>query len=56
MIRRCVHGQEAIDILTACHNAPTGGHHDANYTAKKVFNSGFYRLTIYRDAHDLVTR
>ncbi|GKC45481.1 reverse transcriptase domain-containing protein [Tanacetum coccineum] len=27
MIRRCVHGQEAVDILTACHNGPTGGHH-----------------------------
>ncbi|GJT34705.1 reverse transcriptase domain-containing protein [Tanacetum coccineum] len=33
-----------------------GGHHGANYTAKKVFDSGFYWLTIYRDAHDLVTR
>ncbi|GKA23353.1 reverse transcriptase domain-containing protein [Tanacetum coccineum] len=32
---RCVHGQEAVDILTACHNGPTGGHHGANYTAKK---------------------
>ncbi|GJZ65809.1 reverse transcriptase domain-containing protein [Tanacetum coccineum] len=53
MIRRCVYGQEAIDILTACHNGPTGGHHDANYTAKKVFDSGFYWPTIYRDAHDL---
>ncbi|GKD14839.1 reverse transcriptase domain-containing protein, partial [Tanacetum coccineum] len=40
MIRRCVYGQEAIDILTACHNGPTGGHHGANYTAKKVFDSG----------------
>ncbi|GJY18916.1 reverse transcriptase domain-containing protein [Tanacetum coccineum] len=56
MIRRCVHGQEVIDILTACHNGPTGGHQGANYTAKKVFDSGFYWLTIYRDAHDLVTR
>ncbi|GJZ79133.1 reverse transcriptase domain-containing protein [Tanacetum coccineum] len=56
MIRRCVHGQEAVDILTACHNGPTGGHHGANYTAKKVFDSGFYWPTIYRDAHDLVTR
>ncbi|GJR36485.1 reverse transcriptase domain-containing protein [Tanacetum coccineum] len=27
VIRRCVHGQEAVDILTACHNGPTGGHH-----------------------------
>ncbi|GJU66337.1 hypothetical protein Tco_1252596 [Tanacetum coccineum] len=35
MIRRCVHGQESVDILTACHNEPTGGHHGANYTAKK---------------------
>ncbi|GKA50097.1 reverse transcriptase domain-containing protein [Tanacetum coccineum] len=35
VIRRCVYGQEAVDILTACHNGPTGGHHGANYTAKK---------------------
>ncbi|GKB40539.1 reverse transcriptase domain-containing protein [Tanacetum coccineum] len=56
MIRRCVHGQESVDILTACHNGPTGGHHGVNYTAKKVFDSCFYWPTIYRDAHDLVTR
>ncbi|GJZ63341.1 reverse transcriptase domain-containing protein [Tanacetum coccineum] len=55
MIRRCVHCQEAVDILTACLNGPTRGHHGANYTAKKVFDSGFYWPTIYRDAHDLVT-
>nr|GEY70437.1 reverse transcriptase domain-containing protein [Tanacetum cinerariifolium] len=51
---RYVHGQEAIDILKACHNGPTWGHHGPNYTAKKVFDSGFYWLTIYRDAQDLV--
>ncbi|GJV74382.1 reverse transcriptase domain-containing protein [Tanacetum coccineum] len=56
MIRRCVAGQEAVDILTACHSGPTGGHYGANYTAKKVFDSGFYWPTIYRDAHDLVTQ
>nr|GEX95380.1 reverse transcriptase domain-containing protein [Tanacetum cinerariifolium] len=56
VIRRCVHGQEAVDILTACHNEPTGGHHGANLIAKKIFDSGFYWPTIYRDAHDLVTR
>nr|GEV21166.1 reverse transcriptase domain-containing protein [Tanacetum cinerariifolium] len=54
VIWRCVHGQEAIDILKACHNRPTEGHHGPNYTAKKVFESGFYWPTIYRDAHDLV--
>ncbi|GJT07552.1 reverse transcriptase domain-containing protein [Tanacetum coccineum] len=37
----------------ACHNKPTGGHHGANYTAKKVFDSDFYWPTIYRYAHDL---
>ncbi|GJT03541.1 reverse transcriptase domain-containing protein [Tanacetum coccineum] len=42
VIRRCVYGQEVVDIPTACHNGPTGGHHDANYTAKKVFDSSFY--------------
>nr|GEV27117.1 reverse transcriptase domain-containing protein [Tanacetum cinerariifolium] len=26
---------EAVDILKACHNGPTGGHHGPNYTAKK---------------------
>nr|GEX45734.1 reverse transcriptase domain-containing protein [Tanacetum cinerariifolium] len=50
----CIHGQEAVEILKACHNGPTGGHHGPNYTAKKVFDSIFYWLTIYRDAHDLV--
>nr|GEU34861.1 reverse transcriptase domain-containing protein [Tanacetum cinerariifolium] len=54
VIRSCVHGQEAIDILKACHYGPTGGHHGSNYTAKKVFDSGFYWPTIYRNAQDLV--
>nr|GEX87777.1 reverse transcriptase domain-containing protein [Tanacetum cinerariifolium] len=35
VIRRCVHSQEAIDILTTCHNRLTGGHYGANFTAKK---------------------
>nr|GEV06761.1 reverse transcriptase domain-containing protein [Tanacetum cinerariifolium] len=50
VIRRCVSGQEAVYILKACHYGPTGGHHRPNYTARKVFDSGFYWLTIYRDA------
>nr|GEX22027.1 reverse transcriptase domain-containing protein [Tanacetum cinerariifolium] len=36
VIRRCVHGQEAIDILKACHYGPTKGNHGSNYTAKKL--------------------
>ncbi|GJY45746.1 reverse transcriptase domain-containing protein [Tanacetum coccineum] len=56
MIWWCVSGQEAIDILIACHSGPIEGHYGANYTTKKVFDSGFYWPTIYRDSHDLVTR
>ncbi|GJT94973.1 reverse transcriptase domain-containing protein [Tanacetum coccineum] len=52
VIRRCVHGKEALDILEACHNGPTGGHHGANLTAKKVFDAGFFWPTIYKDAHE----
>nr|GEZ90805.1 reverse transcriptase domain-containing protein [Tanacetum cinerariifolium] len=40
IIRRCVAGKEAINILNACHSGPTEGHYGANYTAKKVFDSG----------------
>ncbi|GKD63939.1 reverse transcriptase domain-containing protein [Tanacetum coccineum] len=35
VIRRCVSGQEAVDVLTAFHSGPTEGHYGSNYTAKK---------------------
>nr|GEY18223.1 reverse transcriptase domain-containing protein [Tanacetum cinerariifolium] len=52
IIHRCVHGQEAIDILKACHEGPTGGHHGANLTAKKVFDAV---MTKYGVTHRLAT-
>nr|GEY34920.1 reverse transcriptase domain-containing protein [Tanacetum cinerariifolium] len=54
IIRQCVHGQEANDILKACKEGPNGGHYGANFTAKKVFDTGFFWPTIYRDAHNSV--
>nr|GEU65039.1 TBC1 domain family member 15-like isoform X1 [Tanacetum cinerariifolium] len=54
IIRWCVHDQEAYDILKACHEGPTGGHHGANFTTKKVFDAGFFWPTIYSDALNLV--
>nr|GEV28026.1 reverse transcriptase domain-containing protein [Tanacetum cinerariifolium] len=39
IIRRCVAGKEAIDILNAFYSGPIRGHYGANYTAKKVFGS-----------------
>nr|GEZ14011.1 reverse transcriptase domain-containing protein [Tanacetum cinerariifolium] len=53
IIRRYVAGKEAIDILNACNSGPIGGHYEANYTAKKVFDSGFYWPSIYKDAFEL---
>nr|GEZ05486.1 hypothetical protein [Tanacetum cinerariifolium] len=47
IIRRCVAGKEAIDILNACHSGPTGGHYGANYTPKKVFDSGNHKRQRY---------
>ncbi|GJT90415.1 reverse transcriptase domain-containing protein [Tanacetum coccineum] len=37
VIRRCVHGKEALDILEACHNGPTRDINCKSQTAKKVF-------------------
>ncbi|GJR89993.1 reverse transcriptase domain-containing protein [Tanacetum coccineum] len=54
IIRRCVDGKEALEILEACHSGPTGGHYGANFTAKKVFDAGFFWPTIYKDAFEFV--
>nr|GEY95843.1 reverse transcriptase domain-containing protein [Tanacetum cinerariifolium] len=48
IIRRCVFGQEAIDILKACHSGPTEDHHGPNYIARKVMQK-------YGVAHRLAT-
>ncbi|GJV42859.1 reverse transcriptase domain-containing protein [Tanacetum coccineum] len=54
IIRRCVHGHEALEILKACHEGPTRGHHSANLTAQKVFDAGFFWSTMYRDTHTMI--
>ncbi|GJV19641.1 reverse transcriptase domain-containing protein [Tanacetum coccineum] len=54
IIRRCVDGKEAFEILEACHSGPTGGHYGANFTAKKIFDAGFFWPTIYKDAYEFV--
>ncbi|GJT22389.1 reverse transcriptase domain-containing protein [Tanacetum coccineum] len=45
IIRRCVDGKEALEILEACHSGPTGGHYGANFTAKKIFDAGENRAS-----------
>ncbi|GJU56152.1 reverse transcriptase domain-containing protein [Tanacetum coccineum] len=54
IIRRCVAGDEAAQILRQCHSGPSGGHHGIATTARKVFEAGFYRPHIFQDARKLV--
>ncbi|KAJ0520261.1 putative nucleotidyltransferase, Ribonuclease H [Helianthus annuus] len=54
VVRRCIAGEERMQVLRHCHEGPTGGHYGASYTARKVLDSGFYWPTVFRDAHELV--
>ncbi|GJZ50938.1 putative nucleotidyltransferase, ribonuclease H [Tanacetum coccineum] len=56
IMRRCVAGSETLEILAHCHSGPTGGHHSANITAKKVYESGFYWPSVFKDANEYVRR
>ncbi|XP_070017738.1 uncharacterized protein [Nicotiana sylvestris] len=55
-IRRCILEEEQLSILEACHSSPYGGHHGGVRTALKVLTCGFYWLTVFKDAGDLVKR
>ncbi|GKD09785.1 reverse transcriptase domain-containing protein [Tanacetum coccineum] len=37
-----------------CHSGPTGGHHSASITERKVYESRFYWPSIFKDAKDYV--
>nr|GEW66449.1 hypothetical protein [Tanacetum cinerariifolium] len=54
IIRRCVHGQKSFDILKACHEGPTGGHHGDNLIVKKTL-WGHFHLSKWVEAKALPT-
>nr|GEU40077.1 reverse transcriptase domain-containing protein [Tanacetum cinerariifolium] len=45
---------KAFEILKACHEGPSKGHHGANLIAKKVFDADFFWPSIYRDALEII--
>ncbi|GJV81096.1 reverse transcriptase domain-containing protein [Tanacetum coccineum] len=55
-MRRCVAGSKILKILEHCHSRPTGGHHSASITRRKVYESGFYWPNIFKDAKDYMMR
>ncbi|GJV79042.1 putative nucleotidyltransferase, ribonuclease H [Tanacetum coccineum] len=56
VMRRCVVGSEILEILAHCHSGPTGGHHSASITGRKVYESGFFWPSIFKDVKDYVMR
>ncbi|GJR41964.1 reverse transcriptase domain-containing protein [Tanacetum coccineum] len=53
IIRRCVFGQEALEILKACHEGTTGAIIVLN-TARQVFRCGFFGLDLYGMLFELI--
>ncbi|GJX90760.1 reverse transcriptase domain-containing protein [Tanacetum coccineum] len=56
IMRRCVAGNEIFKVLAHCHFGPTRGHHSASVTERKVYKSGFFWPSIFKDAKDYVMR
>ncbi|XP_073061965.1 uncharacterized protein [Primulina eburnea] len=56
IIRRCVPQEEVSEILLHCHAGPAGGHFGATRTESKVPQSCFYWPTLFKDAHEYVTK
>ncbi|GJX73732.1 reverse transcriptase domain-containing protein [Tanacetum coccineum] len=55
-MRRCVAESETLEILAHYHSGPTSGHHSASVTAKKVYKSGFYWPSVFKDANEYIRR
>ncbi|GJR76078.1 reverse transcriptase domain-containing protein [Tanacetum coccineum] len=56
IMRRCVAGNENSKIFAHCHSGPTRGHHSASITGRKVYESGFFWPSIFKDARDYVMK
>ena len=54
VIRRCVPNGEFEAILHHCYDTSVGGHSGPQRTARRVLDSGFYWLTIFKDAYRFV--
>ena len=54
IIRRCVPETEQGGIMEKCHASPCGGHFAGDKIAKKILQSGFYWLTIFKDCFEWV--
>ena len=56
LLIRCVPAEEGIKIIERCHSSPYGGHYGAFHTHSKIWQSGFFWLTMYEDTKDFIRR
>jgi hypothetical protein len=56
VIRRCIPKEETESILAHCHDLPCGGHAGASKTVAKVLQSGFFWLSLFKDADAFVRK
>ncbi|GKA29102.1 reverse transcriptase domain-containing protein [Tanacetum coccineum] len=56
IMRRCVSRNEIFEILAHYHSGPTRAHHSGPVTKRKVYESGFFWPSIFKDAKDYVMR
>jgi len=52
IIRKCVHEDEMLDILKACHNEPCGGNFIDKRRTYKALPLRYYGPTLFRDAKE----
>lgn len=56
IVRRCIPQEEMENILHHYHVSEYGGHFRGERTSTKVLQSGFYWLTLFKDAHFFVLK
>jgi hypothetical protein len=56
LLRGCVLADEATKIIERCHSSPYGGHYGAFRTNAKIWQSKFFRPTMYDDTKDFIRR
>jgi hypothetical protein len=54
LLRRCIPAFETWKILERCHSSSYGGHYRSFCTNANVWQSGFYRPTMYNDVKSFV--
>ncbi|CAM8932086.1 unnamed protein product [Rhodiola kirilowii] len=52
ILRRCIPDNEIASIISFCHEFACGGHFGLRRTARKILDSGFFWLSIFRDAYE----